>query len=219
MVIRPKSRATVVVVLFGRPTRLSRPTLAVLSGSSVSSGRTSLIALTSVVLPAPKPPAMRILCAVSAPSLAGSEGAKAIEYLLKHVVAWAESRRPLPDHGDRTGQDQVAEQHTDHAEGQGGARGDVGHRGLPLAQGEDPAMLRRAALQVVVLRVAAWHGDDDGDHVEHLAVRRLGSAAGHRVRAHDRTGIAADPLSLGSSAGGRAVGGWHRGHSPAMMLL
>ena len=69
MVIRPKSRATVVVVLPGRPARLSRPTLAVLSGSSVSSGRTSLIALTSVVLPAPNPPAMRILCAVRAAPL------------------------------------------------------------------------------------------------------------------------------------------------------
>src|SRR3984885_6482230 len=210
MVIRPKSRATVVVVLFGRPTRLSRPTLAVLSGSSVSSGRTSLIALTSVVLPAPKPPAMRILCAVSAASLAGSEGTKAIEYLLKHVVAWAEARRPLPDHSDGTGQDQVAEQDTDHAEGQAGARGDVGHGGLPLAQGEDPAVLRRAALQVVVLRVAAWHGHDHGDHVEHLAVGRLRPAAGHRVGAHDGTGVAADPPSAGgSSAGGSTVGGRH----------
>src|ERR1700744_6402817 len=100
IVIRPKSRATVVVFLSGRPARLSRPTLAALSGSSVSSGRTSLMALTSVVLPAPKPPAMRILCAVRVPSLAGgSEGAKAIEYLLEHVVAWADAGRPLPEHG------------------------------------------------------------------------------------------------------------------------
>src|SRR5487761_188349 len=113
---RYKTRLSLIVI---------RPTLAVLSGSSVSSGRTSLIALTSVVLPAPNPPAMRILCAVSTASLAESEGAKAIEYLLKHIVAWAEARRPLPDHGGRTGQDQVTEQDTDYAEGEAGARGDV----------------------------------------------------------------------------------------------
>ena len=77
---------------------MSRPTLAVLSGSSVSSGRTSLIALTSVVFPAPKPPAMRILCAVRAASLAGSECAEAIEYLLEHVVVGALAGRQLPDH-------------------------------------------------------------------------------------------------------------------------
>src|SRR5580693_3135968 len=221
IVIRPKSRATVVVVLLGRPRRLSRPTLAVLSGSSVSSGRTSLMALTSVVLPAPKPPAMRILCAVRVPSLGagGSEGAKAIEYLLEHVVAWADAGRPLPEHGDRPGQDQVAEQDAHHAEGQAGAGRDVGHRGLPLAQGEDPAVLRRAALRVVVLRVAAGHGDDHGDHVEHLAVGRLRSAAGHRVGAHDRAGIAADPPSGGSPARGRTVGGRHRAHSPAAVVL
>src|SRR5580704_11561014 len=107
IVIRPKSRATVVVVLFGRPTRLSRPTLAVLSGSSVSSGRTSLIALTSVVFPAPKPPAMRILCAVRTVS----ECAEAIEYLLEHVVVGTLAGRQLPDHPDAAGHDQVAEQH------------------------------------------------------------------------------------------------------------
>src|ERR1700744_3037395 len=119
IVIRPKSRATVVVFLSGRPARLSRPTLAALSGSSVSSGRTSLIALTSVVLPAPKPPAMRILCADRAgpadnagpsenpgPS-GGSEGAEAIDNLLEHVAVGALPGRPLPDHAHAPGHDQV----------------------------------------------------------------------------------------------------------------
>ena len=97
IVMRPKSIATVVVVLPATPRRSSRPAPALDRRSSVSSGRTSLIALTSVVFPAPKPPAMRILCAASiwasaasltpsAPSVP-SERAEPIEYLLKHVVA------------------------------------------------------------------------------------------------------------------------------------
>ena len=100
IVMRPKSIATVVVVLPATPRRSSRPAPALDSRSSVSSGRTSLIALTSVVFPTPKPPAMRILCAASswasaaslappAPSVPSvpSERAEPIEYLLKHVVA------------------------------------------------------------------------------------------------------------------------------------
>src|ERR1700761_2635304 len=130
MVIRPKARATVVVFLPGRPARLSRPTLAALSGSSVSSGRTSLIALTSVVFPAPKPPAMRILWAVSDAALSGSECAEAIEYLLEHVVVGTLARGALPHHADDTGHDQVTEQDPDHAERQRGAGRDVRHRGL-----------------------------------------------------------------------------------------
>ena len=62
--IRPKSIATVVVVLPLHPLMSSTPTLRSLSVSSVRSGRISLIAPTSVVLPAPNPPAMRILAVV-----------------------------------------------------------------------------------------------------------------------------------------------------------
>jgi hypothetical protein len=61
MVSRPKSIATVVVVFLPTPVRSSVPTLARVRASSVRSGRTSLIAPTSVVLPAPKPPAIKIL--------------------------------------------------------------------------------------------------------------------------------------------------------------
>jgi hypothetical protein len=75
MVIRPKSSATVVVVLPGTPRRSSWLALALESLSSVSSGRTSLIALTSVVFPAPNPPATRILCAASGGPSVPSEGA------------------------------------------------------------------------------------------------------------------------------------------------
>ena len=63
MVIRPKSIATVVVVLPSTPEMSSVPTPASVSTSSVCSGRISLTAPTSVVLPTPKPPAMRIFSA------------------------------------------------------------------------------------------------------------------------------------------------------------
>ena len=61
--------ATVVVVfaLTPRPCRRCR-TLRSLSGSSVRSGLISLTAPTRVVLPTPKPPAMRILAVDGAPS-------------------------------------------------------------------------------------------------------------------------------------------------------
>src|SRR3954454_18583338 len=61
MVIRPKSRATVVFSLFSTPARSSTPTLALVSASSVVSGGISLTEPTMVVLPVPKPPAITIL--------------------------------------------------------------------------------------------------------------------------------------------------------------
>jgi hypothetical protein len=73
--IRPKSMATVVVVLRSTPVVSSTPMLRSLSISSVYSGRISLIAPTSVVLPAPNPPAIRILAAAGITSAStGSEG-------------------------------------------------------------------------------------------------------------------------------------------------
>ncbi len=63
MVMRPKSKATVVVVFDSTPEVSSTPMPRSLSSSSVCSGRISLIVPTRVVLPTPKPPAMRILMA------------------------------------------------------------------------------------------------------------------------------------------------------------
>ena len=59
--IRPKSIATVVVVLPGTALTSSRPTEAVVSASSVTSGGISDSACTIVVLPTPNPPAITIL--------------------------------------------------------------------------------------------------------------------------------------------------------------
>ena len=95
--------------------------LAVVRVSSVRSGRTSLIAPTSVVLPDPNPPATRILCAMKAGLAAGalagtmSEGAEASQYLLEHVVAGSLVGRSLPHHGDRSQLGQVGEQYAYHS--------------------------------------------------------------------------------------------------------
>src|SRR5690349_10714513 len=62
MVIRPKSIVTVVVFLPSTPSRQSPPSTPVRT-SSVCNGRISLTEPTMVVLPAPKPPATRILSA------------------------------------------------------------------------------------------------------------------------------------------------------------
>src|SRR5438477_3123854 len=100
MVSRPKSIATVVVVvLLPTPVRSSVPTLARVSASSVCSGRTSLIAPTSVVLPAPKPPATRTLNAARGTS-EPSEGAEPIQDLLQHGSTGLFARGPLGEHGD-----------------------------------------------------------------------------------------------------------------------
>src|SRR5215212_4605866 len=56
MLIRPKSMATVVVVLCGVADRSSTPTLAWVMTASVRSGMISETAPTKVVLPAPNPP-------------------------------------------------------------------------------------------------------------------------------------------------------------------
>ena len=66
MVIRPKSMATVVVRLASTPAVTSMPAPGPLSSSSVRSGSISVSAPTSVVLPTPNPPAMRILTATGA---------------------------------------------------------------------------------------------------------------------------------------------------------
>src|SRR5258708_3744022 len=88
IVIRPKSSATVVVVLRSTPVRLSTGVPAALSSSSVDSGRISLTEPTRVVLPTPKPPAMSTLRATGRTCLSSvsSEAAKAIHDLLEDAA-------------------------------------------------------------------------------------------------------------------------------------
>src|SRR3954454_6950745 len=74
MVRRPKSIATVVVVLSMAGWRWSTVSLAAVIHASVFTGGISEMAPTQVVLPTPKPPAMTILAEVS-PGRGGAGGA------------------------------------------------------------------------------------------------------------------------------------------------
>src|SRR5215472_19073817 len=127
-VIRPKSMATVVVVLSSTPSSSSTRTLGSLSISSVRNGLISLTEDTSVVLPAPKPPAMRILIDTgSATADSTSESSKGISDILEH------SRVGQPVPSRRTDCDQpvfahVGEQDPDDAKREVEVGGQIGHR-------------------------------------------------------------------------------------------
>src|SRR5215475_9515651 len=89
-VTRPKSMATVVVVLSGTCDRSSTPVLAAVMTASVVSGVISETDPTKVVLPTPKPPATTILTEVIAVSpvvllRAGLELAKSTEHPFEQV--------------------------------------------------------------------------------------------------------------------------------------
>src|SRR5215471_12802036 len=88
-VTRPKSIATVVVVLSGTCDRSSTPALAAVMTASVVRGVISETDPTKVVLPTPKPPATTILTEVIAVSpvllWAGLELAKSTEHPFEQV--------------------------------------------------------------------------------------------------------------------------------------
>src|SRR4249920_2975014 len=88
-VTRPKSMATVVVVLSGTCDRSSTPVLAAVMTASVVSGVISETDPTKVVLPTPKPPATTILTDVIAASVTSPvavlELAKSTEYPFEQV--------------------------------------------------------------------------------------------------------------------------------------
>src|SRR5258708_10179282 len=89
-VTRPKSIATVIVVLSGVCDRSSRPSLAEVITASVVSGVISDTDPTNVVLPTPKPPATTILTDVIAASAAAApetalELAKSTEHPFQQV--------------------------------------------------------------------------------------------------------------------------------------
>src|SRR5450755_1185238 len=113
--MRPKSMATVVVVLRSTPVVSSTPMLRSLRSSSVRSGRISLIVATSVVLPTPNPPAMRILVVTGRPprSVSRSECLESIKYVPQqsHVCCRPAARGEDLEHPVIG---QVAQQHADH---------------------------------------------------------------------------------------------------------
>src|SRR3954469_19452001 len=90
MLIRPKSIATVVVVLPGTCRLSSTPTPAEVMIASVVSGVISETEPTSVVLPTPNPPAMTIFADVTRPTVGRcdmSEPAKSTQHPLQQFSA------------------------------------------------------------------------------------------------------------------------------------
>src|SRR4051812_18554831 len=134
MVIRPKSIATVVVVLPGTWRVSSTPTPADVMIASVVSGVISETEPTSVVLPTPNPPAMTIFADVTRPvdERCGvmSEPPKSTQHPLQqfstHRVVVVERGR-LVDGNEAVGR-HVGDEHPRHAERQLHPRRDLGER-------------------------------------------------------------------------------------------
>src|ERR1039457_6150165 len=148
---------------------------------------------TNVVLPAPNPPAMRILNAASERSGVPSEGAEPMQYLLKQVGAGLFTGASSWHHGNAALLDEVGDEDPDHADRQRHVRRHVSHGGLPPAQAQDPAVLGAEAERIFGRR-GRGGGDDNRDQVQHLAVSRLRPAASERVGAHYRASIPINPL-------------------------
>ena len=167
------------------------PTLAVVSGSSVRSGLISLTAPTSVVLPTPKPPAIRILAAAGRFRRAVSECLESIEHLpqqsldrLPAASAW--SRDP-----DQSLADEVAEQDADHPEREVDFGGQVDDRRGPAAQAQDPPVLGPGPemLPASGSLVATHHVDQ----VERRPAARQRPPLGQGVGPDDRPGVPVEP--------------------------
>src|SRR5215469_15907187 len=187
-VIRPKSIATVVVVLSSTPSSSSTSTLGSLRISSVRSGLISLTEETSVVLPAPNPPATRILIDTG-PATAGSasESSKSISDILEHLRVG----QPAPSR--RTDCDQpvlahVGEQDPDDAEREVEVGSQVGHRFRRPALTYDRHVLR---LEHELVDRGIGRADER-EHVDSFAAGPR-AAPGQRVRADDRTLVPVKP--------------------------
>src|SRR5690348_13226871 len=130
MVSRPKSMATVVVDFRSTPSRPSTRAPGPLSGSSVRRARISVTAPTRVVLPTPKPPAMRILMVAGpapGPRPSASEPAKAIGHLSQDSRVGQPGCRGRVVQVDQRPGPEVGQPDLDHAGGQVQVRREVGH--------------------------------------------------------------------------------------------
>src|SRR4051794_21392296 len=158
--MRPKSMATVVVVLSPVGVRSSMPAEADVMTASVRSGLISDTAPTNVVLPTPKPPATTIFAEVvdrigGAPYACcgcGLELPKSTEHPLKQCHVRLAARLAAAGLVDRhhAGLGQVGHKDPGHAEGYGQEGGDLGHRldltgqmADPLVFGQESRVLRR----------------------------------------------------------------------------
>src|SRR5262249_59967578 len=120
-VTRPKSIATVVVVLSGTCDRSSTPALAAVITASVVSGVISETDPTKVVLPTPKPPATTIFTDVIAASPAsprrgGLELAKSTEHPFEQVQVRPTLRVIQLMNSDQSFHRYVGDEHPGHAQ-------------------------------------------------------------------------------------------------------
>src|SRR5215813_9472384 len=131
-VTRPKSIATVVVVLSGVWDRSSTPSLTEVMTASVVSGVISETEPTNVVLPAPKPPATTILTDVTATSeatpFAALELAKSTKHPFKKVEIWPALRVVGLVDPDQALHRHVPDQDASDPERHSQDRGDLGNR-------------------------------------------------------------------------------------------
>jgi hypothetical protein len=146
-VTRPKSIATVVVVLSGTCERSSTPALAAVITASVVSGVISETDPTKVVLPTPKPPATTILTEVIAASPAlprrgGLELAKSTEHPFEQVQVRATLRVIQLMDPDQSFHRHVGDEHPGHAQRHPEHRRYLGY-GTPVpAKSQDGLTLR-----------------------------------------------------------------------------
>lgn len=91
----------------------------------------------------------------------------------------------------------VGEQDPDHADRKVKVSGEVSHRGREVAQAQQHQVL---GPEVVNVDLDSAYGGDHGHQVEGPAAR-AGPAAGDRIRADDRPGVAVKPLVVGRGHG------------------
>src|SRR5690242_20074866 len=186
-VMRPKSMATVVVVLPAVWVRSSMPALALVMTASVRRGLISETAPTRVVLPTPKPPATTIFAEVVARlGAAALELAKSTEDPFEQrdvgLVAGFAAGSGLVD-GDQAGLGQVGHEDPGDTEREAEQRGDLGD-GLDVrAERADPLVLGQHRGQAG--RVDA--GRDQ--RLDGQFVPRPGAATGHRERPDQGPGV------------------------------
>src|ERR1700743_257583 len=147
---RPKSMATVVVVLLGVAERSSWPMLASVMTASGARGTTSATDPPSVVLPTPKPPATTIFAEVVAlrPAGGGCGTPRELEppKTTEHPFQEVHGRPVTHDHptgvdDDQTHAGHVTNQYPHHTEWQPGRGGPLGDRPGVHAQLADRAVL------------------------------------------------------------------------------
>src|SRR3954452_10738815 len=130
MVRRPKSIATVVVVLSMPGSRWSTDSLAAVIQASVFTGGISEMAATQVVLPTPKPPAITILAEVSpGRDGAGWTGSGKLPETITDPFQQAEIAAGVLGVDEQpVAGGEVVEHHPGHPQRHAGVRGEFGDR-------------------------------------------------------------------------------------------